>query len=337
MRDAVRRLLTRREASPAPPLRLPEGVTGPTLAVCHPEWRGVRTAARAFGDPLVESADAGIHARAIIDAARDGGASTLVVHAFPPGADRLLTLAKTAGLHTRAVAHSSPAQHGAEVWEAAAVDRVIALARDGVVDRVGFVKAGVAEVFSGMGIDAVHTPNRAPRFDPFDPLDLGPGKHIGVFAAPFWRKNVVTQLAAVSLMGEVTAHVLERPVIGYLDALDIVEHGEVPWPDFVRLQGSVDLNLYVSLSECHPMSPMESYLAGVPCLISRTSDLFRDDPDLWKTVTVSEADDPTAIAASARRLLDAGTDVVDRAREWITAADAHAARRWAEFTDGAPR
>jgi hypothetical protein len=109
----------------------------------------------------------------------------------------------------------------------------------------------------------------------------------------------------------------------------------VPWPDFVRLQGSVDLNLYVSLSECHPMSPMESYLAGVPCLISRTSDLFRDDPDLWETVTVSEADDPTAIAASAHRLLDAGVEVVDRARGWIAAADIRAARRWAEFTNGA--
>lgn len=214
--------------------------------------------------------------------------------------------------------------------------RVIALARDGVVDRVGFVKAGVAEVFSQLGIDAVHTPNRAPRFEPFDPLDLGPGKHIGLFAAPFWRKNVVTQLAAVSLMGVATAHVLERPAVGYLDDLDIVEHGEVPWPDFVRLQGSVDLNLNVFLSECHPMSPMESYLAGVPCLISRTSDLFRDEPDLWELVTVSDADDPTAIAAAAGRLSDAGPSVVERARAWIEAADSRAARSWAAFTGETP-
>jgi len=333
MREALRRLLTGHRSTP--PLRLPEGAAGPTLAVCHPEWRGVRTSANAFGDPLAQSTDVAVHAAAIVEAATMGGATAIVVHGFPPGADTLLSRAKAAGLRTLAVVHSSPAQHGAEVWEAAVADRVIGLAREGVIDRVGFVKAGVAEVFSGMGIDAAHTPNRAPRLEPFQPLELGPGKHIGVFAAPFWRKNVVTQLAAVSLMGEATAHVLERPAVGYLDALDIVEHGETPWPEFVRLQGSVDLNLYVSLSECHPMSPMESYLAGVPCLISRTSDLFRDAPDLWEIVTVSEADNPTAIAAAAVRLLDAGPAVVARAREWIEAADTQAAHGWAEFTSGA--
>ena len=31
---------------------------------------------------------------------------------------------------------------------------------------------------------------------------------------------------------------------------------------------STDVNLYVSLSECHPLSPIESYLTGVPALMS---------------------------------------------------------------------
>lgn len=334
MRDRIGRLLNRtlRRRPGAPPPVLPdEGLSGKALAVCHPSWRGVRTAAYAFGDPVVETEDAGAHARMILDAAVDAGVSTIVVHAFPSGADTLLTAAKGAGLATRAVIHSSTAQHGAERWEAATVDRYVAMAREGTLDAIGFVKAGMAEVFAGLGIDARYTPNRAPRVEPTDKIPLGEGLHVGVFASPFWRKNVVTQIAAVSLLDDATAHVMERPDVGYLETMPIVEHGELPWDRFVALQGSVDLNLYVTLSECHPLSPIESYLSGVPCLISRTSALFRDDPDLWDVVSVSQADDPVAIAEGARRLIDAGGAIVEAARAWIRRADAGAAARWADF------
>jgi hypothetical protein len=112
----------------------------------------------------------------------------------------------------------------------------------------------------------------------------------------------------------------------------MVVHGELPWERFVALQGSVDINLYVSLSECHPMSPMESYLAGVPCLTSRTSEVFAGDQDLWDLTTVAEIDDPRAIARAARRLLTDSAEAVARAREWITRSDLRAAAAWAEFT-----
>ena len=80
----------------------------------------------------------------------------------------------------------------------------------------------------------------------------------------------------------------------------MVEHGELPWDRFVAIQGSVDLNLYVTLSECHPSTPQESYLAGVPCLLSRVSGVFADDPRLWEITTTDRPDDPSAIAEAAR-------------------------------------
>ena len=114
-------------------------------------------------------------------------------------------------------------------------------------------------------------PNRAPTSRRSRRIDLGPGLHVGVFAAPFWRKNVVTQLLSLSLLDEAVGHVLEKPSVGYLDDLDIVEHGELPWPEFMALQGSVDVNLYVTLTECHPLSPVESYLAR--CSMSSLPDV----------------------------------------------------------------
>ncbi len=162
----------------------------------------------------------------------------------------------------------------------------------------------------------------------------GTGLHVGVFAEPFWRKNVVTQLLAVGLLDGAVAHVIRRPDVSYLEGIEMVEHGELPWEQFVAIQGSVDLNLYVTLSECHPSTPQESYLAGVPCLISRMSGVFADDPRLWEITTADRPDDPSAIAEAARGLLSVSDEAVGLARAWMAHHDRRAAEIWDRFTAG---
>ncbi len=297
------------------------------VLVCHPDWRGVRTAAYSFREPVVESADLDPWADSLIAEMTERKVAMVVVHGFPPGAPGFLAGAQVAGIGTGVVLHSSMAQHGAEAGEAAVTEQVL---RSGV-DRVGFVKAGLAESFAALGYPSFYVPNRAPEMPDVRSQDLGPGHHIGVFAEPFWRKNVVTQLGAVALVDGATAHVMRRPDVSYLEKLRIVEHGEMPWETFLSLQASTDLNLYVTLSEGHPLSPVESYLTGVPALVSRTSSVFRDDPRLWDLTTVEIADDPSEIAAGVRRLLDHREEAVERARVWIEEADADAADRWQRF------
>jgi hypothetical protein len=335
MTDRLRRLL-KGSAGPATPRfsfdDWSEVGDAGVLVVCHPEWRGVRTAAYSFRAPVAEVADAAGVAEVLVEQLDAAGAGTLVVHGFPPGSDRLLTAAAQRGVATRVVLHSSMTQHGAEMGEAAVADDVLALAAAGAVGRVGFVKEGLAEAFTALGHPAWFVPNRAPVLPSFQPLALGEGRlNVGVFAEPFWRKNVVTQLGAVAQLTEATAHVLSLPDVQYLSGLDVVEHGTLPWPEFIRLQGSVDLNLYVTLSECLPMTPMESYGAGVPCLLSPTSAVFADDPWLWDISTVVELDNPRAIAAAAERLLAEQDDAVTAAQEWITRWDEAAAVSWERF------
>ena len=126
-------------------------------------------------------------------------------------------------------------------------------------------------------------------------------------------------------------HVNHAPEVGYLDGLGIVEHGVLPWETFLGLQASMDLNMNVTLSECHPMSPMESYLSGVPCLVSATSSLFRDDADLFAMTTVAEADNPRAIAEQAEVLLEHRSEAVRRAVAWMDRHDAIAERLFVAF------
>lgn len=299
-----------------------------TVQVCHPDWRGVRTAAYAFGDPVVESA---VLETDLADDMAEAGVSTVVVHASPSGTDTFLRHASGNGIATMQVIHSSMAQHGTDAGEAEAVSNALQLLSSQNLHRLGFVKAGVAEVFQNLGYSAHHVPNRAPSLPEIDKVALPAGLNVGVFHDPYWRKNVTTQIGAVSLLGG-TAHVTQIPDVDYLKDLSVVEHGALPWEDFVALQASVDVNLYVTLSECHPMGPMESYLAGVPCLVSRTSELFRDDEILRDLTTVADLDNPTAIAEATNRLLGEAPLAIDRARSWMERHDTMAAECWRSFT-----
>ena len=304
------------------------------VAVCHPQWRGIRTATYAARVPVVEVGDAGRWAEPLVAEMVSAGVRVLVVQGFPPGADRLLEVAVRNGIATRCVLHSSLAQHGSEPGEATTASEVLTLLQARVIGRLGFAKDGLAEAFIAIGYPATYVPNRVPRLPEFERIDLGAHRlNVGVFAEPFWRKNVVTQLGAVGLMDNARAHVTTRPAVDYFGNLEIVEHGTLRWEEFVQLQGSVDLNLYVTLSECQPLAPMESYAAGVPCLFSRTSALFRDDRDLWDLSTIDELDNPRAIADAARRLLEQEAEAIQSARDWMVQWDRYAAKLWDEFVE----
>ena len=327
----------RSEEEGAPAVRLSFGdwdhyPGGRVVGVCHPDWRGVRTAAYTFGVPVVEAADVAAPASGLVEVMAEAGVEVLVVQGFPPGTPVLLAEAHRRGLATRCVHYSSTAQHGAGPSEWAIADDLVNLARRGILGGLGFAKEGMAEAFEALGHPAAFVPVRIPALPGVRPVKLERGQtHVGVFAEAFWRKNLVTQLTATALVENAVAHVLELPPIGYLDGLAVVEHGVVPYEAFLPLLAGVDINLYVTLSECLPLTPLESYLVGVPCLASRTSVLFRDDPELWDLSTVDELDNPRAVAAAAARLLAHREQAVLRAGLWMERWDGYAAGLWNDF------
>lgn len=317
----------RRRSPDLPPL---EPISGSdSVNVCHPEWRGVRTAAYATRQPVIESADLVQEAARIVAHCLDEAVPTIVIQGWPGGANLLAQEARSAGLQVLAVSHSSMAQHTAEAGEAAAIAEMVALAKSSVIARLGFVKSGIAEVYEQAGIAAIHVPNRTPIMGDATPVDLGEGINIGVFAEPIWRKNLGTQLGATSLLGA-TAHLLAEPV-GTPWNPRVRIHGLLDRSGFLDLLSSTELNMYVSLSECHPLTPIESYLVGVPCLMSRTSDVFASDPILWDLTTVDQLDNPTAVASQATRLIDEKDRATSLARQWIQDNDVRAAAAWRSF------
>jgi hypothetical protein len=305
------------------------------IQVCHPDWRGVRTVAYGFATPVVECEELGHWGSELVDSIAASGVELVVIQGWPPGAGEFVGLLGRAGVRAACVLHSSPAQHGAEGSEAMVVDEILALLDERALAAVGMAKSGVHQAYAALGYEIAYVPNRVPLMPTFEKIDLGPRRNVGVFAEPLWRKNVTTQLLAVAEIEGSRAHVMRRPPVSYLNGLDIKEHGELAWDSFIALQSSVDINLYVTLSECHPSTPQESYLAGVPCLISRVSSVFRDDPVLWNLTSVDEADNPSSIASGANRLLEAREEAVERAAVWMDEADRRGAEAWQAFVAGA--
>ncbi len=313
-------------------MALPDILPGTgVVGICHPDWRGVRTAAHSFRVPVLESPDLDADGDTIIDRLSAADVRMVVIHGLPPGTESFMSKVSGANISTGAVHYSSPAQHGAGAAEWGQVTMLLNWLGQGVLHRLGFAKSGFAEVVRSLGHDAFFVGARPPVMPDITPLDLGSGTHVGIFGEMFWRKNTATQLGAVALMPDSTAHVLEPIPVPYLQAVPHKVHGVVPWSEFVAILGSVDLNLYVSLAECLPLTPMESYRLGVPCLMSQTSVLFKDDRDLWERTTVGELDNPTAIAEASFDLLANKDQAVTLANAWLDDWDQRAARTWDDF------
>lgn len=199
--------------------------------------------------------------------------------------------------------HGSPAQ-----W----VDKGVAIHfkmwhtayQAGVIRGMVAVKPGLHHALEKIGIQA---------WDVFNPIpDLGGAKRraqlddgviqIGLFSAiSSWYKNPYVQLLAVAGRPNVVldTNLYEEDVRGLdLGLKSIRHHHHMPRPDFLQLIGQQDLNLYVTNTECSPMTALESWALGVPCIVGPAGDVYSVvSSRLAELLVEPKVDDPTAISA----------------------------------------
>jgi len=307
------------------------------IAICHPDWRGIRAATYGQSDHVLEipgilSDD---HCARLVRFLEDCSAKQIVINGVPPRIDLLaLTLAQQLpAVQQYFVYHGSPSQ--AHFSEDQLLRRILQLTELGAVRKVGFVKSGLAEFFRSIGYPAegvmniCRLPFRKPR------SGFGPdGKvQIGVFAPMIPHKNVETQLIAALMVPGTIVHTSEQPQLAYLERSRsrIINHGILPRSDFLELLGTMDAALYVSLVECYPMTVIESLAYGVVCLTSHSSTLFNAKPPLLEALVVREHDNPRAIARQLTAALEDRERLVLAAQEHIEQLNELAESRWHQF------
>jgi hypothetical protein len=94
------------------------------------------------------------------------------------------------------------------------------------------------------------------------------------------------------------------------------------------------LNLYVTLSECAPMVPLESLAAGAPCLFGPSCHYFEDDARLHGALVVGQPDSAAAIAAAAERALAERDGIVSAYAAWAPGYNAAAVESMRRFLEG---
>jgi glycosyltransferase involved in cell wall biosynthesis len=145
--------------------------------------------------------------------------------------------------------------------------------RIGKIKKIGFVKTGMAETVEKLfGFSCFHSPLPPPIIpNGIQKLELDRTKiHIGVFGADTFNKNLHNQVIHALLIENSVIHVLDKSIFSYLN-MDhrIIDHGKnLPKEKFLRILGSMDLNLYMSYSESWGLVAYESESMGVICIES---------------------------------------------------------------------
>lgn len=124
---------------------------------------------------------------------------------------------------------------------------------------------------------------------------------IGIYAAKCddWRKNMYTQIAAVSLIENAIIDMvpLNENAKEFAKYLNVKIDGlETPLSreDLLKRMANNSVNLYVTFSECAPMMPLESFEMGVPCITGNNHHYFKGTK-LEDYVVVNNEENPIEI------------------------------------------
>lgn len=203
----------------------------------------------------------------------------------------------------------------------------------GVIDGFLMLKPGMAEWLQNLGYRAWNFRNslsERPRRSTAA-RDTG-APQLGLWAAAdSWIKNIHTQYLAASSLPNATLWTAGQ--FGGVDDLprlksvtvNVISRSAIERRELLRYMGDMDLNLYVTFTECQPMIPLESIWNGRPCLCGPAVDYFDDHPQLKKLLVVERPDSVASVYERLQEAIRAPDDVLTELHDWAVAYKTKAA------------
>lgn len=292
-----------------------------TIGVCNPFYsRGVRSATYSLCRDVYEVSEL-LSSRDIKRVAKELvslNPAKVVLSGYPLGYDKLAEEIKRQNPAIKVFAYV----HSAFIWFDAFPDenkvffRYLELQKQGMIEKIAFCKRDVAEYFSQLGYKSVYVMNRFELTGASHKLSKDKIK-IGVWGANLWHRNILNQVVAALMIPNTEIHVNEISDLEFLDKKRIVVHGFLPKSEFDKVFSEMDINLYVSLTDCFPMTLIESMSKGIPAIASDTSDVYSFDPGLKGLLVVSTVDGPLGIAKKINDVLDNYSDIQKRIEHYL--------------------
>lgn len=181
----------------------------------------------------------------------------------------------------------------------------------GMIDKIWVLKRGLDTVLQNLAINSELIENGLPQKAKFPrQLRSDAPVRVGIWSVDNnWRKNLISQFLAFAgdRRYEIYHTTTDSTLTSLLGAFGVpnvrVNDGPLPHAQMLSWLGKMDINLYVTLSECSPMMPLESISLGVPVVVGPTTTFFDEEPLLRQRLVVSSPDDMSCVRATVNDLL----------------------------------
>ncbi len=145
-------------------------------------------------------------------------------------------------------------------------------------------------------------------------------------------------LAGLKIVNDPTAHLFNvSPRVADLATLLNIKYkayrDPIPQTEVTKELAKMHINLYVTLTECAPMLPLESLSAGSPCLFGPTSHYFLDNEFLYQRLVVPYPDNSLTIGQYALRAIEDREKIIDVYRQYAPVYNEYALNCLAEFLE----
>jgi hypothetical protein len=198
----------------------------------------------------------------------------------------------------------------------------------------------MAEIMQAAGVNSAFIMNIVRRIPTGPSRPLPGANHIGVWGQPdwSWKKSPYAMLAALLGAPGSTGHLYNVSAraqqFGQRLNIQAEYHFDaVPPARVLETLANMHLNLYVTLTECAPMLPLESLSVGSPCLLGPTSHYFLDHPYLHQHLVVPYPDNAEVIARYANRAIEERATIIQAYRQYAPEYNRRALSGLAEFLD----
>lgn len=304
------------------------------VAIAHPDWLGIRSSAAQMFDHLLLLTDelTPDDGESIAERLLKRCPTVVVLQGFPFSYQHLVQalnrLAPDLPIHV--VWHGTFMQ-ATEDYAWRSFRLMCALQKQGKIRRIGCVKKGQEKILRHRGLDAHYLLNMYRAIPegvaavPVTPIKLG------IWSISELRhKPPYEMLAAASMIkgAQVVGSVASERMLDFCKEFGLAQSflgRMVPQAEMPAQLATTHLNLYVTLNECAPMLPLESFAAGVPCIVGPNTPYFENHTYLQSRLVVAVPDDAYAIAQKIELALAERDQIVSAYREYAIEHNAESA------------
>lgn len=202
--------------------------------------------------------------------------------------------------------------------------KILKLTKDKVIDEIGFVKKSMYDFYKEKGISSSFVMNSITieNKEKYMKNQKNSSKiKVGLYASgDRWVKNTYNQIAAVSLLKNAELNCIPlgyklRELARIYDLEVTGQENNLPREQLLQRIAANDINMYVTFTECAPLTPLESLELGVPCITGDNHHYFENTP-LEEYLVVNKEDNIIEIYHKMQYALENKEKIIQLYKEW---------------------